>query len=340
MRIPKRALLVTTAAVMSVMPLVVSWSVAPVDETACTALQPPAGFVVKDLGGGNDEFVVPNDGQRYIVYAGAGNDVVVGGPLGDILCGSTGNDGLNGKGGDDIVVGGDGQDMLSGAGGNDVLNGGDGDDALYGGADNDVIVGELGSNFVVGGPGVNLGDPDSTVTTCPPASATWYAWMIGVYGPGRFDQINPCKTVNGYVIQGTRADPEDGDGDQHFKVQVGGCTAGSTIQEKYVVEFTPRDKPYFNNVIDWSRATCSNPITLTGAYVLDCRWHQCVEGIRDGKELHPVYQISYRGTVRTSGPQYGGSPQVLNPDGDRTHRFCWNELGAPCHAWTNNDPFT
>ncbi|HWL36303.1 MAG TPA: calcium-binding protein [Frankiaceae bacterium] len=339
MRVAKRVLFGTATAAVMTLPMVVSWSVAPVDETACTAAQPPAGFVVKKLTGNNDEYVVPDDGKPYIIYAGAGQDVVVGGPQGDILCGSTGHDGLNGRGGDDIIVGGEGYDMLSGAGGNDVINGGDDDDALYGGADNDVLLGELGSNYVRGGPGVNVGDADTAVTVCPPSSATWYAARMGAYRPERLEQKNTCKTIEGYVIQGSKSDPDDGDGDQHFKVGLGPCVSGVPTGEEYAIEFMPRDKPHFNNVIDWTRATCSNPITLTGAYVLDCDWHKCLPGVRTGKEIHPVFQMTYRGTTRTSGPQYGGSPWNMNPDDDRTQRYCWSEMGSPCRAWPNNDPF-
>ncbi|MFO0798547.1 MAG: hypothetical protein U0804_13810 [Gemmataceae bacterium] len=70
--------------------------------------------------------------QGVMVDAGAGNDVVFGGPGVDYLYGGADHD---------ILVGGGGNDYLYGEGGRDILIGGAGSDHLYGGADDNVLVG-------------------------------------------------------------------------------------------------------------------------------------------------------------------------------------------------------
>lgn len=84
-------------------------------------------------GSGDDRIEVGVAAPRGVaVYAGAGNDVVFGGP---------GVDYLYGGGDHDVLVGGGGNDYLYGEGGRDILIGGAGTDYLYGGADDNVLVG-------------------------------------------------------------------------------------------------------------------------------------------------------------------------------------------------------
>lgn len=89
------------------------------------------------LGPGNDTAVTGGRGEKpwlfkSVMWAGQGNDA---------------------------VVGGNGQDWLSGDDGNDFITGGAGDDQLYGGAGNDFLSGQEGADRLDGGdPPVNLLD--------------------------------------------------------------------------------------------------------------------------------------------------------------------------------------
>src|SRR5690606_29000228 len=62
-------------------------------------------------------------GIRYLVDAGAGDDVVHAGQAGGFMYGGLGDDKLYGGAGNDYIVGGPG---------NDYIEGGDGDDWLFG----------------------------------------------------------------------------------------------------------------------------------------------------------------------------------------------------------------
>ncbi len=82
------------------------------------------------------------------IYAGAGDDRLIGGRFADILAGEAGRDTIDGGhgadsvwggGADDRVNGGSGNDYLAGDGGHDVLDGGTGDDRLVGGTGNDTF---------------------------------------------------------------------------------------------------------------------------------------------------------------------------------------------------------
>ncbi len=75
---------------------------------------------------------------------GAGNDILVGGGLGDHLRGMLGKDNLSG---------GDGNDLLDGAQAPDVLSGGAGDDRIFGGHGMDVLDGGFGVDILTGGKG-------------------------------------------------------------------------------------------------------------------------------------------------------------------------------------------
>lgn len=83
--------------------------------------------------------------QSAQLYGGAGDDVLVGGTLGDVL---------DGGDGDDLLLGGDqttdGNDTLLGGNGNDLLIGHLGADVLYGGAGADLLIADrvsFGSNL-------------------------------------------------------------------------------------------------------------------------------------------------------------------------------------------------
>lgn len=87
------------------------------------------------------------------IYAGPGNDVLIGGRGNDKLDGQQGNDWLYGQKGNDHLVGGSGDDYLYGHSGNDTLDGGYGDDRLHGGDGNDLLLGGWGNDRLTGSRG-------------------------------------------------------------------------------------------------------------------------------------------------------------------------------------------
>ncbi len=91
--------------------------------------------------------------EGSVLYAGAGNDTIIGNIGNDNLFGEEGNDTLSGNAGDDYLRGEDGDDKLYGDAGKDFLDGGDGNDKLYGGADNDRLFGDSGNDALFGGDG-------------------------------------------------------------------------------------------------------------------------------------------------------------------------------------------
>lgn len=94
---------------------------------------------------GND--VISNETNiTSTIYAGIGNDAVVGGSNNDLIYGGYGNDWIDGRGGNDHIWGQHGDDQLLGHTGNDVLKGGLGVDHLVGGAGADHL--ESNSRYV------------------------------------------------------------------------------------------------------------------------------------------------------------------------------------------------
>lgn len=105
--------------------------------------------------------------NRVFVFAGGGDDYVVGSQFADILYGGDGNDTLDGVDGADRILGEAGADTLLGNSGNDILQGGDGKDSLNGGHDNDILLGGRGADrlkgsydndVLVGGAGADVVD--------------------------------------------------------------------------------------------------------------------------------------------------------------------------------------
>ena len=108
---------------------------------------------------GNDFINLYNDLRgSFEVWAGGGDDTVVGGPQWDLLIGGDGNDHLQGEGGDDTLYGWTGDDWLFGGDGNDTLAGGDGNDGLLGGRGSDTLDGGAGND------GFNAGRGRDTMT--------------------------------------------------------------------------------------------------------------------------------------------------------------------------------
>ena len=88
---------------------------------------------VADFAGGNDTYNATGQSSAVTVYAGAGDDSLVGGLGNDYLWGEAGNDTISGGGGADTLVGGAGADTLLGGTGIDAIfanSGGGGDGAV------------------------------------------------------------------------------------------------------------------------------------------------------------------------------------------------------------------
>lgn len=125
------------------------------------------------------------NGHVATIVGTAGDDVLVGSPLPDVIVGMGGNDRIEGKQGDDIICGGAGNDRIFGGPGSDVIFGGAGRDRLFGsfgqddifgggnfdiikgGDQKDVLMGQRGNDTVHGGDGNDLllgGPKDDSLT--------------------------------------------------------------------------------------------------------------------------------------------------------------------------------
>lgn len=85
-----------------------------------------------------------------VVFAGAGNDTVIGGSGNDTISGQDGNDSLRGGGGNDALDGNEGDDTLIGDAGNDSIVGSNGNDGLSGSIGDDTIIGGAGVDTLFG----------------------------------------------------------------------------------------------------------------------------------------------------------------------------------------------
>ena len=121
------------------------------------------GTVIEDVWAGNgDDTVVGNDADNDLwggkgndtLYGGDGDDTLEGGDGADVLDGGPGADQLSGEGGDDTLLGGEGNDVLRAAVGAlssaSVLDGGPGDDELYGDLGDNILRGGAGDDFLSG----------------------------------------------------------------------------------------------------------------------------------------------------------------------------------------------
>ncbi len=84
------------------------------------------------------------------VFAGPGNDTVIGSPQPDTIHGEEGNDSISGLGGVDVIDGGDGDDSITGGPGNETQQGGAGNDTFVWnpGDGSDVLVGGTGRDLM------------------------------------------------------------------------------------------------------------------------------------------------------------------------------------------------
>jgi hypothetical protein len=112
------------------------------------------GELVITLGGGRQTFVAA-DVDLVSVFAGAGDDRVIGTRAGVRLNvnGEAGGDFIFGGAKADVLAGGPGNDTVTGGKGDDVLAGDEGDDTLTGGAGDDTLLDVSGEDFLAGNGG-------------------------------------------------------------------------------------------------------------------------------------------------------------------------------------------
>lgn len=103
-------------------------------------------ILVRSVSGGvsvNGETFTPAADGSIIIQGGAGRDIIAVSPgitRSVFIFAGDGNDLVLGGGGNDVVVGGDGDDLILGGAGRDLLIGGDGADRILGNTDDDVII--------------------------------------------------------------------------------------------------------------------------------------------------------------------------------------------------------
>ncbi|SMX46417.1 M10 family metallopeptidase [Actibacterium lipolyticum] len=110
---------------------------------------------ISDVGGLVGNLVIGRGTVIENGYTGAGNDVLTGNDVDNILSSGAGKDRVIGAGGDDDLDGGNGNDLLGGGAGEDTVAGGNGTDFLFGGDDADGLNGGAGLDFLIGGEGAD-----------------------------------------------------------------------------------------------------------------------------------------------------------------------------------------
>lgn len=99
-------------------------------------------------------------GGNDLVYAGPGDDTIIGASRGNAtIYGGEGDDVIYAIGGNNWVGGGPGNDTIHGGSGNDLLWGGEGNDLIHTGAGRNEAWGGEGNNTIHGGDGGNLMGP-------------------------------------------------------------------------------------------------------------------------------------------------------------------------------------
>ena len=101
-------------------------------------------------GGANPTVNFGASGLNDTVFAGSGDDLVLGMYGDDVLYGETGADTLDGDYGDDTIWAGTDADTVDGGDGDDYLSGQEGDDLIQGGAGSDTLIGGTGNDELKG----------------------------------------------------------------------------------------------------------------------------------------------------------------------------------------------
>ena len=170
--------------------------------------------------------IITGDGSANVLYAGKGEDRLIGHGGADRLYGEQGADVLEGGAGADVLYGGRGDDSLYGDAGNDELYGGEGNDILDGGAGDDIIDGGTG-----GSDAVSYAEESAGVTVN-------LATGTATDGSGGTDRLRNIDDVIGSdhddVITGDDTDNDlyGGDGDDTITSGAGGFSGDVIVGGK------------------------------------------------------------------------------------------------------------
>lgn len=141
-----------------------------------------------------DHFDLSASSVYFHLYAGKGDDLVIGG---------SGINQILGEGGNDKLIGGADKDDFDGGVGNDILRGNGGDDSLAAGTGNDTVFGNDGNDFISTGSGDDVirgGSGDDTIDGSddnqPPSKASDFKILDG----GDGDDVFQGFVVNGQSI--------------------------------------------------------------------------------------------------------------------------------------------
>lgn len=157
------------------------WQFFPRDQVQGARISGGMGRDVIDCGG----FDLP-----VTVFAGQGNDLVIGSMAGDEIHGGSGNDTVNALAGNDTVYGGTEADSISLGSGDDVAYGLGGDDVIAGRHGSDLIHGDDDEDWLYGG-GVQsfyqpaIADTDAGADTLYGGIGNDH--LLAGYGPGLLD---------------------------------------------------------------------------------------------------------------------------------------------------------
>lgn len=108
-------------------------------------------IIVWSLDGADEVTRTGDTSRKAVIYAGPGDDTILGGTGSDVVRAGSGADVIEGLGGDDVIRAGSGDDSIFGGTGDDTLNGGSGSDSLYGEDGNDLLRGHNGRDHLFGG---------------------------------------------------------------------------------------------------------------------------------------------------------------------------------------------
>ena len=147
-----------------------------------------AGVEWMSAGFGDDNIDAATQAYGVEVYAGGGDDAIVGSAQADIVWAGVGNDSITGGAGDDLLIGDLGADSLSG---------GDGDDQLYVDAEDTVVDGGAGFDavYIAGGAGLSI--------DMAARGVEWVADFSG--GNDIFDGSGLTADMTAYAAGGTDA---------------------------------------------------------------------------------------------------------------------------------------
>ncbi len=169
-------------------------------------------------GGGNDTVIGFED-----IYAGFGDDTLVGTTGENLIIGRGGNDSIQLLDGNDFGDGGDGNDTIDGGDGNDTIADGLGDDSLIGGLGDDLFLLNSGSETVDGGMGSDTIRVDFSGFSLPSSFIAELDLTTGYWGQqGNPNLSETLISIEGLEVVGAVSVNAIGDGENNVFALDGG----------------------------------------------------------------------------------------------------------------------